>query len=93
MTHTDAVIRIANTIKQVQEASGRTSVDVTTKTRPFLDIDGFDSMSGMEALVILSEALNVELPETTFLVEAGESSPTVSEIADSLCKTLGERPT
>ena len=85
------VTTVAQTVAQVQEASGRASGGINASTRPLRDVEGFDSLSGLEATVMLSESLGVDLPENynPFTSKDGNRALSVSEIADNLSTHIG----
>ena len=58
---------------------------------PVRDMEGFDSLSGVEATVMLSESLGVDLPEdyNPFISNDGKRALSVSEIADNLSTYVG----
>ena len=86
MEKQDIVNRVVQTVVQVQEASGRASGAIDVTTRPLRDMEGFDSLSGLEATVLLSESLGVDIPDTCnpFISEDGNRALSVSEIADTI---------
>ena len=57
------VKKVVQTVAHVQEASGRSSAGIDASTCPVGGVEGFDSLNGVEATVMLSESLGVELPE------------------------------
>lgn len=73
-----------NAITQVQEASGRKVQAMTSDTRPLGDLDGFDSLSSVEATLFLSETLGGDVPDSVFLPENGGQPLSVNEIAKSV---------
>ena len=89
MQKTDVVRKVAETVETVQKVSGRTVHDITADTYIYTDIDGFDSLNGVEATVILSEGLgDAELADDLFLPEKGDRDISVGEIADRICDQL-----
>ena len=70
-------------IRQVQESSGRTALGIGPDTRPFKDVNGFDSLSGVEATLFLSESLGRELPDSIFVPGEGNRILSVNEIAEN----------
>ena len=87
----EIVTMVVQTVVQVQEASGRASGGIDASTRPLRDVAGFDSLSGLEATVMLSESLGVDLPEdyNPFISKDGNWALSVSEIADNLSTHIG----
>ena len=86
MDKENVVTRVIDAIRQVQESSGRTAVGIGPNTLPFKDVEGFDSLSGVEATVLLSESLGRELPDSVFAPIDGDHILSVSEIAENLCQ-------
>ena len=86
MEKQEVVTKVIQTVAQVQEASGRSSAGIGASTRPVRDVEGFDSLSGVEATVMLSESLGVALPEdyNPFISKDGKRALSVGEIADTL---------
>ena len=82
MDRDTVVQQIMEAIVQVQQASGRSCQGLGPSTRPFKDIEGFDSLSGVEATVLLSEALGWDLADSVFVPEQGTRSLSVNEVAD-----------
>ena len=78
------VHQVMEAIGRVQEASGRSSQGFGPSTRPFKDVEGFDSLSGVEATVLLSEALGRDLPDSVFVPEQGSRALSVNEVADKV---------
>ena len=79
----DVIVRqVIEAVVQVQQASGRSIEAISPDTRPFKDIEGFDSLSGVEATVLLSDTLARDLPDNVFVPEQGSRLLSVPEIAD-----------
>ena len=87
------VTKVVQTVAHVQEVSGRSSAVIGTSTRPVGGVEGFDSLSGVEATVMLSESLGVDLPEeyNPFISNDGKRALSVGEIADTLSAYIGEK--
>ena len=87
----DIVTKVVETVAQVQELSGRSSAGIGSSTRPVGGVEGFDSLSGVEATVMLSESLRVDLPEdyNPFISNDGKLALSVGEIADNLSTYIG----
>ncbi len=84
MNQSNIVEQVIEAVTRVQEASGRTVNDIGADTRPLEDIEGFDSLSGVEASAVLSEALGFEIQDNAFLSQHGRGSLSVSEIAENV---------
>ena len=76
---------VLEAVSSSQAASGRDIDELGPKTRPFRDIQGFDSMSGVEVTVSLSKSLDRELPDTVFIPDKGKRILSINEIADNIC--------
>ena len=77
---------VIDAIRQVQGASGRAAEGIEPDTRPFNDVEGFDSLNGIEATLLLSETLGQELPDSVFVPSEGSRVLSVKEIAENACK-------
>ena len=62
MNKPEIVTTVVETIAKVQELSGRSSAGIGASTCPIGGVEGFDSLSGVEATIILAESLGVDLP-------------------------------
>ena len=80
----DAIVRqVMEAVVQVQQASGRSVEGIDPDTpRPFKDVEGFDSLSGVEVTVLLSETMGRDLPDSVFALEQGNRVLSVNEVAD-----------
>ena len=86
MDKIEIISKVVDTVIQVQEVSGRAGVEVSGSTRPVGGIEGFDSLNGLEATIMLSASLGIDIPEACnpFVSKDGSRATTVSEIADDL---------
>ena len=86
MEKQEIVVKVVQVIAQVQELSGRPSKGIDANTRPIGDVEGFDSLSGVEATVVLSETLGIELGDdyNPFISEDGKRALSVDDIAENL---------
>ena len=91
MDKQEIVTKVVQTVSHVQEVSGRSSAGIGASTRPVGGVEGFDSLSGVEATVMLSESLGVNLPEdyNPFISNDGKRALSVGEIADNLSTYIG----
>lgn len=89
MDKQDVVAEVIQAVRRVQQASGRPVGDIGTNTRPVGDLDEFDSLNGLEAVIVLSEALDYELPsDIPFVRRDTREGLTVGEIADVICSMI-----
>ena len=88
MDKNEVMDKVAEVINQVQETGGRTISEVRPDTCPLIDVEGFDSLSSVEATVILSESLGVNLPDSVFLPAERDRNLSISEIANNICSIM-----
>ena len=84
MDRDDIVGQVIEAITQVQKRSGRSIGEINPDTRPFKNLQGFDSLCGVEATVLLSEAVGRDLSDSVFAPEEGRRVLSVNEIADKV---------
>ena len=90
MDRNDIVCEVIQAVTQVQEASGRRVEGISPNTRPFKDVQDFDSLCGVEATVLLSEALGPDLPDSVFAPEQGSRALSITEIADGVLDCMSK---
>ena len=88
MDRDNVVAQVIDAVKTVQEHSGGAAVGIGLGTRPFRDVEGFDSLSGVEATALLSRSIGRDLPDSVFLPTQGNRLLSVGEIADSVCQYI-----
>ncbi len=81
MDRNQAMQQVIGAIRQVRECSGKGSTQMGPNTRPLRDLDDFDSLSGVEATVLLSEFVGLDLPDSLFTGSKGQRVPSIDEIA------------
>ena len=86
MNRDTVVSQVIDAVRQIQESNGRTAGDIGPDTRPFKEVEGFDSLSGIEATLLLSETLGQELPDSIFVPSEGGRVLSIKEIAENACK-------
>ena len=86
----DAILeQVIGVVQQIQEASGRATGEIHPRTKPIEDTDGFDSMSGIEATMALSESLGRDIREDNLFVSRdGRRALSITEVTDSLSKIM-----
>ncbi len=92
MDRDDIVRHVISAVTQVQKTSGRSVGGIGPDTRPFKDIQDFDSLCGVEATVLLSEAVGRELPDSVFVPQVGNRLLSVREIADGVVECMKAAP-
>ena len=91
MKKPEAVKVVIDVLTSVQKVSGREVGEITSSTCPIGDLDGFDSLNGVEASALLSDRIGFELPGVNaFVNEKGTNALSVNQIADAVCKATEE---
>ena len=93
MNRDNVVSQVIDAVKRIQESSGRTAWGIGPDTRPFRDVEGFDSLGGIEATIILSESLGRELPDSVFAPIEGSRVLSVEEIAENAYRHISNGST
>jgi hypothetical protein len=83
MSRDEALEMICHAIAEIQEQSGRTVDLLTEDSRPFVDVDGFDSLNGEEVTALLLEFLSFS-PDFNPFAHRDDGDLTIGEIADRL---------
>ena len=91
MERQEIITKVIQTVAEVQGMSGRPSAGIDNSTRPVGGVEGFDSLCGVEATVMLSDSLGLHLPEdyNPFISKDGKRALTVEAIADGLSAYIG----
>ena len=77
-------------LREVQESSGEAYVDLAGGDEPIGKLDGFDSLTGIEATVILEERLGCEIERSSVFVSEDENrASTLAEICGLIAGLLG----
>jgi acyl carrier protein len=90
MTPQDLVQHVCEVLAEVQGLSGYPAPTLTLDSKPIGDLPGFDSLSSIEATVLLEQKLGRELDsESVFISEDGRHALNVNQIAHRVCDLLG----
>ena len=81
--------RLIETVAEVQELSGCSALEVGAATRPLHDLDGFDSLRGVEATTLLAIKLRCEFKAgkgevNVFVSQDGHRALTIEETVNRL---------
>jgi hypothetical protein len=81
---------VLDVLKDIQVLSGRPWIDLDPNGAPIGQLDGFDSLTAVEATVMIEERLGGHdwEVESIFVSEDGEHALTVEEIAQRVSKLL-----
>jgi hypothetical protein len=86
----DEILRcLVETVVEVQQLSGCTAMEVNAKTSPIHDLDGFDSLRGVETTVLLAAKLKCEFKAgkgdvNVFISKDGRRALSVEEAVSRL---------
>jgi hypothetical protein len=81
-------------LQEIQEVSGRVWCDLSDEMKPLGALQGFDSLSGIEATICIEQRLGRELAAETVFVSKDSNRPlTLSEVCDQVaqCFSVGQR--
>ena len=85
MNHKEAMAAVLSVLQDVQTLSGHTWESVGPGAKPIGALDGFDSLCGIEATVILEERLDCSFGgASAFVSPDGKRALSVSQIADAV---------
>ena len=85
MNHAEVVSVLLDVLTSIQQNSGRDIAAISGDTCPVGDLDGFDSLNGVEATVELADRLGIEISGTSvFVNESGTKALSVTEVAERL---------
>lgn len=85
MNHAEVLSVLLDVLTSIQQNSGRDIAAISGDTCPVGDLDGFDSLNGVEATVELADRLGIEISGTSvFVNESGTKALSVTEVAERL---------
>lgn len=89
MTQTEIEQALVKAVCRTQESSGRDLIDVTADTRPIGELEGFDSLNGVETTVEAIEIVKKDLPfNNVFVAENKAKALTIREAAKRILSYL-----
>lgn len=89
MNQTEIEQMLIEIVCNLQDLSGREKVEVTSHSRPVLDMPGFDSLNGVEATIEALERLGLNLDFTNVFVD-NERGLTIQDAATRLSSCMLE---
>ncbi len=96
MNREDLHNTLVGVIHEIQSDSEYTPTPIGGTTRPLKDLEGFDSALSLDAMSMLSDALQVEIPTSRniFVSDDGRRrSLTIDEIVDELDEIVNQGET
>lgn len=83
---------IVQVLEDVQKTSGRKWNGLNADQKPIGDLDGFDSLSGIETTVMIEERFECNLgAESVFVSESGKRALMVGQIVERVAKILASK--
>lgn len=67
MSPEDVKTALIEVLQEIQSDSGYEETPITGKTCPITDLEGFDSLIGVEAMGMLADKLNVNIPNECYI--------------------------
>jgi acyl carrier protein len=95
MTRDEVQSVIVEVLREVQQISGREWKDIDRDATPIGCLDGFDSLSAVEATVMVEQKLGCKIEiDSVFVSDNGKRALTLREISERLSKLVpNEGPT
>ena len=92
MNRSEIVAALSTVMKETQLLSGREWHPVDGKAKPIGALDGFDSLCGLEATLMLEEKLGCSFgDDSIFVSHDGTRALSVSEITDRVASVVSVR--
>ncbi|MDO8589244.1 MAG: acyl carrier protein [Armatimonadota bacterium] len=83
---------IVAVLRDIQTTSGRQWTELNQESRPLGDLDGFDSLSGVEVTVAIEQKLGCKFDtDSIFTSEDGKHALNLKQIGERICKMLGSK--
>ena len=83
---------IVTVLREVQTISGREWIDLGPESRPVGDLDGFDSLSGVEVTVAIEQKLECKFEsESIFTSDDGKRALNLKQISDRIANILASK--
>lgn len=81
MNVTQIAAALHDILTEVQEMSGRSTANLTGSDKPIGRLDGFDSLSSIEATIMIEVKLGIDAKcDSLFISEDGSKALTVEEV-------------
>jgi acyl carrier protein len=85
MTPEKLLLLVLEVLQEVQKMSGRRWQPLTPDMKPIGTLDGFDSLAGVEATVMIEEKLKCTLDvESLFVSEDGKQALTLKQVCERI---------
>ena len=92
MNRDEVVNVLLDVLSTIQQNSGRNCVSINENMCPIGNLDGFDSLNGVEATVELVDRLGVEISGVSIFVnESGTNALSVSQVVERLSAAISNK--
>jgi len=83
-------VTLIEVLQEIQSDSGYQEVPISGSTCPVSDLQGFDSLLCIEAIGMLADKLNIEIPNSNniFLSQDGKQWLTIDESVAVVCEIV-----
>jgi hypothetical protein len=90
MSPKDVKDQFIEVLTEIQTDSGYGETPISGKTCPMTDLEGFDSLLCIEAINMLADKLNVDIPNSNniFLSQDGKQWLTIDESVAVVCEIV-----
>lgn len=90
MNPKDVKVKLIEVLQEIQSDSGYEETPISGIACPMSDLKGFDSLLCIEAIVMLSDKLGMEIPNDNniFLSKDGQRWLTIDESVSVVCEIL-----
>ena len=84
---------ISSIVAEVVRTSGTEPPSLSASTAPVDDVEGFDSLASLEAVVLMQEHLGVELPDDLFFSKTGKKTRarSIEEVAGVVLAYISQK--
>jgi acyl carrier protein len=95
MSPEDVEVKLIEVFQEIQSDSGYQATQITGTTCPMNDLEGFDSLLCIEAIGMLADRLDVEIPNNNniFLSKDGKRWLTIEESVAVVCEIVNRGET
>lgn len=95
MSPEDVEVKLIEVFQEIQSDSGYQVTQITGTTCPMTDLEGFDSLLCIEAIGMLADRLDVEIPNNNniFLSKDGKRWLTIEESVAVVCEIVNRGET
>ena len=95
MSPEDVKVKLIEVLQEIQSDSGYKETSISGITSPMTDLEGFDSLLCIEAICMLADKIDVEIPNSNniFLSKDGKRWLTIEESVAVVCEIVNRGET